>query len=118
MRYIIDTDVLIDVFRAVEPAYSVVRALVAAGHEVAICVVQIAEFFAGVPPLHRALQGSKSSQAELAPVPVDWEHCDSWREREVVGMAVELVTRWPFVVVGMWVVVGSSSRGGGRLFLS
>jgi predicted nucleic acid-binding protein len=58
VRYIVDTDVLIDLSRAVEPVSSVVRALVVARQEVAICVVQIAEFFAGVPPLERALQGA------------------------------------------------------------
>lgn len=58
MRYILDTDVLIDVSRAVEPAYSTVRSLLVARQDLAICVVQITEFFAGVPPLHRAGQGA------------------------------------------------------------
>jgi predicted nucleic acid-binding protein len=58
VRYLLDTDVLIDLSRAVEPASSTIRSWLLAREEVAICVVQIAEFFSGVRPEGRASQGA------------------------------------------------------------
>lgn len=53
-RYLIDTDVLIDLSKELEPARSRIAALLGAGEEVGLCPVQLAEFYAGRRRGHRA----------------------------------------------------------------
>ena len=48
-RYLVDTDVLIDLSKGREPASSVIPAMAAAGEQLGICAVQLAEFYAGQP---------------------------------------------------------------------
>lgn len=46
-RYLLDTDILIDVSREREPGRSRVRELLAEGNEIGICAVQLTEYYAG-----------------------------------------------------------------------
>ena len=48
-RYLVDTTVLIDLSKGVPPVRARLDALLAAGHELGLCAVNLAEFFAGVP---------------------------------------------------------------------
>lgn len=56
MRYLLDTDVLIDLSRGVEPTSARVRDWMTAYEEVAICAIQIAEFLSGISPADREAQ--------------------------------------------------------------
>ena len=47
-RYLVDTSVLVDLSRWVEPTRSKLIELTEAGHELCICAVVVTEFFAGV----------------------------------------------------------------------
>ena len=49
-RYLLDTSVLIDVSKDVEPISSIVRSWLAGPDEVGACGVVVAEFFAGIDP--------------------------------------------------------------------
>jgi predicted nucleic acid-binding protein len=49
-RYLLDTSVLIDVSKDVEPVSSIVRGWLAGPDEVGACGVVVAEFFAGIDP--------------------------------------------------------------------
>ena len=48
-RYLVDTNVLIDLSKGVPPVGARLDALLAAGHELGVCAVNLAEFIAGVP---------------------------------------------------------------------
>jgi predicted nucleic acid-binding protein len=52
-RYLLDTDVLIDYARGREPATSRIGELLTRGEELGVCAVNVAEFFAGLPPADR-----------------------------------------------------------------
>ncbi len=52
IRYLLDTSTLIDFSKGREPTHSRLLALIDAG-TVAICAVNIAEFYAGLPPEKR-----------------------------------------------------------------
>lgn len=54
-RYLLDTTVLIDISRGREPAVSRIRAMIASGDELAISAINVAEFYAGLPPEKRVL---------------------------------------------------------------
>ena len=56
MRYLLDTDVVIDVSRGINIAVARVDAWFVADDEVSICAIQISEFFAGVAPTERERQ--------------------------------------------------------------
>lgn len=46
-RYLVDTDILIDYSRLIEPTFSRMTAIARERHVVGICVVQLAEYYAG-----------------------------------------------------------------------
>lgn len=48
-RYLLDTDVLIDISKRIEPARSSVADLIRANEEVGLCPIQLTEFYAGRP---------------------------------------------------------------------
>jgi len=48
-RYVLDSTVLIECERAVEPTSARVKALLAAHHELCVCAVVLAEFYTGAP---------------------------------------------------------------------
>ena len=52
-RYLLDTSVLIDYSKNVEPTRSRVQAIVAAGDDLCTCAVVVAEFYSGLSPLDR-----------------------------------------------------------------
>ena len=52
-RYLLDTDVLVDLSKGREPAQTHIPAIVAAGDVLGICAVQLAEFYAGQPRGHQ-----------------------------------------------------------------
>jgi predicted nucleic acid-binding protein len=54
-RYLVDTATLIDFAKGFEPARSELLRLIAAGDEVGVCGVNVAEFFAGLAPEDRAV---------------------------------------------------------------
>jgi len=58
VRYLLDTNVLIDLSHGVEPAQSTVRGWLASRAEVALCAVQIAEYFSGLGPIARPSHGA------------------------------------------------------------
>lgn len=47
VRYLVDTDILIDFSRLLEPVRSRIREMVVAKDELGVCAVQLAEFYAG-----------------------------------------------------------------------
>lgn len=51
--YLIDTSVLIDYSRNVEPTRSRVQAMIAAGDDLCTCAVVVAEFYTGLTPIER-----------------------------------------------------------------
>lgn len=51
--YLIDTAVLIDYSRSVEPTRSRVQAMIAAGDDLCTCAVVVAEFYTGLTPTER-----------------------------------------------------------------
>lgn len=53
-RYLLDTTALIDFSKGREPARSRILQMIAAGHEVGICAVNVAEFYSGLPAVQRA----------------------------------------------------------------
>ena len=53
-RYVLDTTALIDLSKGREPARSWIPAVMESDDELAVCAVNIAEFFAGLPPDRRA----------------------------------------------------------------
>lgn len=48
-RYLLDTTVLIDISKSIEPATSLVSGWLAGQNEVAVCHIVVAEFFSGLP---------------------------------------------------------------------
>ncbi len=48
-RYLLDTSVLVDLSKRIEPVVHAFDELVAAGDGVGVCSVAVAEFFAGLP---------------------------------------------------------------------
>ena len=50
MRYLLDTTALIDFSKGREPACSHILAMIEAGDELGVCAVNVAEFYAGLPP--------------------------------------------------------------------
>jgi tRNA(fMet)-specific endonuclease VapC len=52
-RYLLDTTALIDFSKGREPARSRILQMIEAGDELGVSPVNIAEFFAGVPPARR-----------------------------------------------------------------
>ena len=52
-RYLLDTSALIDFSKGREPARSEILALIAGGDEIAVCPINVAEFYAGIPPDQR-----------------------------------------------------------------
>ncbi len=54
-RYLLDTTALIDFSRGREPALSWIRERIQSGDELAVCAVNVAEFYTGVPPERRAI---------------------------------------------------------------
>ncbi|MGH2355569.1 MAG: type II toxin-antitoxin system VapC family toxin [Chloroflexota bacterium] len=53
-RHLLDTDVLIDYSKGREPAVARIREMLDQGDDLGVCAVNVAEFFAGVPPDDRA----------------------------------------------------------------
>ena len=51
--YLLDTDTLIDFSKAREPVRTQLLELIGEGHEVAICPINEAEFYAGLAPEKR-----------------------------------------------------------------
>lgn len=49
-RYLLDTTALIDFSKGREPARTRIPQMIAAGDELAVCAVNVAEFYAGVQP--------------------------------------------------------------------
>lgn len=49
-RYLLDTSALIDFSKGREPACTRILEMVDAGDEVGVCPINIAEFYAGLPP--------------------------------------------------------------------
>ena len=49
-RYLVDTSVLVDLSRWVEPTRSILIEMTEEGHELCVCAVIVTEFFSGVPP--------------------------------------------------------------------
>jgi predicted nucleic acid-binding protein len=54
-RYLLDTTALIDFSKGREPARSRIQAWIDGGDELGVCAVNVAEFYAGLPPQQRAL---------------------------------------------------------------
>ena len=54
-RCLLDTTALIDFSKGREPATSIILAMLEAGDELGICAVNVAEFYAGLPPEHHVL---------------------------------------------------------------
>ncbi len=54
-RYILDTTALIDFSKAHEPAHARIQQMIDAGDELAVCAINVAEFYAGLPPAQRAI---------------------------------------------------------------
>lgn len=54
-RYLLDTTALIDFSKGREPARSRLLRMIQTGDEVGVCAINVAEFYAGVPPEKRAL---------------------------------------------------------------
>jgi predicted nucleic acid-binding protein len=52
-RYLLDTSILIDYSKNIEPTRSRVLAMIAAGDELCTCAVVVAEFYSGLPPAER-----------------------------------------------------------------
>jgi tRNA(fMet)-specific endonuclease VapC len=52
-RYLLETDALIDFSKGREPATSRILQLIEQGDELGVCAVNVAEFFAGLPPSDR-----------------------------------------------------------------
>ncbi|MBI3961776.1 MAG: type II toxin-antitoxin system VapC family toxin [Deinococcus sp.] len=52
-RYLLDTTALIDFSKGREPARSRVMQMIEDGHELAVCAVNVAEFYAGLSPAQR-----------------------------------------------------------------
>ncbi len=49
-RFLVDTSVLVDLSRWIEPTRTTLIELSVEGHELCVCAVIVTEFFAGVPP--------------------------------------------------------------------
>lgn len=49
-RFLLDTSVLIDFSRSIEPAFSLINALMQSNDEIGTCAIVIAEFLSGVAP--------------------------------------------------------------------
>jgi predicted nucleic acid-binding protein len=49
-RYLLDTDVLIELAKGVAPVVAQVRTWISSGEDVGISAVQVAEYFAGIEP--------------------------------------------------------------------
>lgn len=49
-RYLLDTDVLIDFSKGIEPVTTTLQAWIRGADTVAVCAVSVAEFFAGLTP--------------------------------------------------------------------
>lgn len=56
MRYLLDTNVLIDLSHGVAGIGTTVRGWITALDEVAICAVQVTEYLSGIPPDRREAQ--------------------------------------------------------------
>ena len=54
-RYLLDTTALIDFSKGREPARSRIQAWIDGGDELGVCAINVAEFYAGLPPQQRAL---------------------------------------------------------------
>lgn len=54
-RYLLDTTVLIDISKNIEPTVALVSEWLAGPHEVGVCDIVIAEFFSGAPSAQRAI---------------------------------------------------------------
>jgi|SRR3954451_10564870 len=52
-RYLLDTTALIDFSKGREPARSQIQAWIDGGDELGVCAINLAEFFAGLPPQQR-----------------------------------------------------------------
>jgi predicted nucleic acid-binding protein len=52
-RFLLDTTALIDLSKGREPAVSRLKSMIAGGDEVAVCAIQVAEFYRGIPPANR-----------------------------------------------------------------
>lgn len=52
-RYLLDTNILIDFSKAHEPVRSQVLTWISSGDELGVCPVNVAEFYAGLPPAAR-----------------------------------------------------------------
>lgn len=48
-RYLLDTTVLIDVSRGIEPVWSRLQSLADASEDLAVCAISVTEFYSGVP---------------------------------------------------------------------
>ncbi len=53
-RYLLDTTALIDFSNGREPARSQIQRWIDGGDELGVCAINVAEFFAGLPPKERA----------------------------------------------------------------
>jgi predicted nucleic acid-binding protein len=51
--YLLDTDTLIDYSKGREPVCSRIQKLIKAGDRIGVCAINVAEFFAGLPPVNR-----------------------------------------------------------------
>src|SRR4051794_24175081 len=54
-RYLLDTTALIDFSKGQEPARSRIQGWIDGDDEVGLCAINVAEFYAGLPPPQRAL---------------------------------------------------------------
>ncbi|MAG37680.1 MAG: hypothetical protein CL878_15705 [Dehalococcoidia bacterium] len=52
-RYLLDTSTLVDFSKGWEPSASQLLALIDGGDEVAVCAINVAEFYTGIPPEER-----------------------------------------------------------------
>lgn len=52
-RYLLDTTAIIDLSKGREPALGQIRRWIADGDEVAVCAIQVAEFYRGITPAAR-----------------------------------------------------------------
>jgi tRNA(fMet)-specific endonuclease VapC len=54
-RYLLDTSALIDFSKDREPARTRILAMIDQGDEVGVCAINVAEFYAGLPPEARSV---------------------------------------------------------------
>jgi predicted nucleic acid-binding protein len=91
-RYLLDTDVLIDLSKGREPARSVIPAMTAAGDRFGICAVQLAEFYAGEPRGRQPLIDALLDALPLWPISRDAAFRAGAYRRQFTLLGVTILT--------------------------